>query len=345
MARTLFVFGLLACVLGVMVHAQTPTTPKPPFTARDAEIGKQLAAKSLEIRAQITNPAGPAEPFKMIGNLYFVGEQNGEVYLLTSPQGHIMFGAGYAQGAEGVEKNITSMGFKLTDIKAILINHNHPDQSGATAYFKEKTGAQVMAGFGEIPFLEHGGAMPAGTQVPNLPPASPRGGASAGQRGGGGPAGYPPVKVDRALYDGDVIRVGALTVTSYLVPGHSPSSTTFVYTVRDGSRDYRTVQFCCWEYPEDISRSAYINEASVRRTFEMFRKIMPIDIYLELGRYAWGGVVSQPGNLTFAERIEKVKADPRLLVNRDIFTQWSAAREVEFEEKLAKLKGTSPIYK
>ena len=324
MRRTFFVVGLLVCFFAVWLQAQAPVVPRPPFTARDAEIGKQLAAKSLEIRAQITTPGGPAEPFKMVGNLYFVGEQNGEVYLLTSPQGHIMLGAGYLQGAGGVEKNITSMGFKLSDIKAILINHNHADQSGATAYFKEKTGAQVMAGFGEVPFLEHGGAMPAG-------PAQP------GQRGGGG-GGYPPVKVDRALFDGDVIKVGPLTVTAYLVPGHSPSSTTYVYTVRDGNRDYRTVQFCCWEYPEDISRSAYINEASVRHTFEMFRKIMPIDIYLELGRYAWGGVVSQPGNLTFAERIEKVKADPRLLINRDIFTQWSAAREVEFEEKLAKIK-------
>jgi hypothetical protein len=34
-----------------------------------------------------------------------------------------------------------------------------------------------------------------------------------------------------------------------------------------------------------------------------------------------------------------------LFVNRDTFRQWTAAREVEFEDKLAKLKGVSPIYK
>lgn len=333
MRRTLFFVGLLVCLCAVILQAQAPITPKPPFNAKEAEIGKQLAAKSLEIRAQIKNPGGPADPFKMIGNLYFVGEQNGEVYLLTSPQGHIMFGAGYLQGAEGVEKNIAKMGFKLSDIKVILINHNHPDQTGASSYFKEKTGAQLMAGFGEVPFIEHGGALP--------PPAN----AQRGQAPAPAAPPYPPVKVDRALYDGDVIKVGPLTVTAYLIPGHSASPTTYVYTVRDGNRDYRTVQFCCWEYPEDISRAPYINEASVRHTFETFRKIMPIDIYLELGRYAWGGIVNQPGNLTIDERTEKVKADPKLFVNRDIFTRWSAAREVEFEEKLAKLKGVSPIYK
>jgi metallo-beta-lactamase class B len=337
MRRPLFVAVIVVCLSAVLTQAQAPISPKTPFTAKDAEIGKQLAAKSLELRAQIKNPSGPAEPFKMIGNLYFVGEQNGEVYILTSPQGHIMFGAGYLQGAEGVEQNIAKMGLKLTDIKAILINHNHADQTGAASYFKQKTGAQLMAGFAEVPFIQNGGQLPS-------PP--PRGQTQPGPPiPGGGGGGYPPVKIDRALFDGDVIKVGPLTVTAYLIPGHSPASTTFVYTVRDGNRDYRTVQFCCWEYPEDISRSTYINEASVRHTFETFRKIMPIDIYLELGRYAWGGLVAQPGNLTIDERTEKLKADPRLFVNRDVFTQWSAAREVEFEEKLAKLKAVSPIYK
>jgi metallo-beta-lactamase class B len=333
MRRTWFVVALFVCVSGSLIlQAQAPA-PKPPLTAKDAEVGKQLAAKSLEIRAQIKEPGGPAEPFKMIGNLYWVGEQNGEVYILTSPQGHIMFGAGYLQGAQGVEQNIAKMGLKLSDIKVILINHNHPDQTGAASYFKQKTGAQVMAGFGEVPYIQNGGQLPpAGNANRGPAPAPPN------------PA-YPPVKVDRALFDGDVIKVGNLTVTAYLIPGHSASSTTFVYTVRDGNKDYRTIQFCCWEYPDDISRSQFINEGSVRHTFETLHKIMPIDIYLELGRYAWGGIVTQPGELTIEQRTENVKKNPMLFVNRDTFRQWTAAREVEFEDKLAKLKGVSPIYK
>ena len=292
MRRTWFVVALFVCASAALI-LQAQALSKPPFTAKDVEIGKQLAAKSLEIRAQIKEPGGPAEPFKMIGNLYWVGEQNGEVYLLTSPQGHIMLGAGYLQGAQGVEQNIAKMGFKLSDIKVILINHNHPDQTGASSYFKEKTGAQLMAGFGEVPYIQNGG---------QLPPAGNRGQAPAPPA----PA-YPPVKVDRALYDGDVIKVGNLSVTAYLIPGHSVSSTTYVYTVRDGNKDYRTIQFCCWEYPDDISRSQFINEASVRHTFETLRKIMPIDIYLELGRYAWGGIVTQPGDLTLSNARRTLK--------------------------------------
>jgi metallo-beta-lactamase class B len=317
--------ALLIATAGLLLQAQTPRAP---FTAKDLELGKQIVPTSLEIRAQIKDPSGPAEPFKMMGNLYFVGDANGGVYLLTSPQGHILLGTGFVNAVEGIEKNIESLGFKLTDIKAILINHNHPDQAGGAAYMKAKTGAQIMAGFAEIPFLEHR----------SPPPPTP----NAGARGPGPAAGQPAnpvpeVKVDRALYDGDVIKVGPLSVTAYLAPGHSPSSTSWLFTVREGSRDYRVFEFCCWEFPEDISRNAYINEASVRHTFEMWRKVLPVDIYLETGIYGWSGTLNQPSG-TISERVARLKADHMLFVNPNIFRAFSASREAEFEEKLAKLK-------
>jgi hypothetical protein len=313
------------CVASLAL-AQAPLAPKPPFTAAQAEHGKEIAAKSVEIRAQIKNMRDPAEPMKIMGNLYFVGVANGEVYLLTSPQGHIMFGAAFPETTRQVEKNIAAMGFKVSDIKVILLNHNHGDQSGAAAYFKEKSGAQVMAGFAEIPLLEHGGVLPSPTVA-------------------GGPGGYPPVKVDRALFDGDVIRVGPLTVTAYFAPGHSPSPTSFLYTVRESAKDYRVFEFCCWENPDDLNKNVYITEASVRHNLELFRKVLPVDIYLETGAYGWSGTLNQPTG-TIQERMAKLKIDHMLFANRDIFRDWSAWREVEFEENLTKLKasGANPVY-
>jgi len=332
MKQSLLFLVLSACLAYATLQAQTTSAPYPPFTAKQAELGKELAAKSQEIRKQITDGAAPAEPFKIIGNLYFVGVANGEVFLLTSPQGHILMGAGSASSAAGVQKNIESLGFKMTDIKAILVNHNHGDQSGGVAFLKEKTGAPLMAAFAEIPFIEHGMFNP---------PAIPRPPAPEGRGGrGGGPPGYPAAKVDRALFDGDVVKVGPLSVTSYLIPGHSPASTTFAYTVRNGGRNYKVVEFCCWEYPDNLSTNAYITEASVRHTFETFAKLYPVDIYLELGTYAWGGVLNQPEG-TRAERMAKLKADPKLFVNREIFNEFSAAREVEIQEKMDKLRAAN----
>jgi hypothetical protein len=97
------------------------------------------------------------------------------------------------------------------------------------------------------------------------------------------------------------------------------------------------VEFCCWEYPEDLSQNAYITEATVRHTFETLRKLYPVDIYLETSVSNWSGTLSQPSG-TVTERMAVAKANPKLFVNREIFNQLTAAREVEFEEKLAKLR-------
>lgn len=77
-------------------------------------MGNKLVQTSLEIRKQITNMKNPADPFKIMGNLYFVGVANGESYLLTSPQGHILFGAAFADTTDQIKKNIETMGFKLS---------------------------------------------------------------------------------------------------------------------------------------------------------------------------------------------------------------------------------------
>ena len=342
MRQTLLVVALVSCAVCAALYAQN--TPKQPFTAADAARGLKLAELSLEIRKQIGTFAAPAEPFKIMGNLYFVGMANGESYLLTSPQGHILFGAGFESSEKDVEKNIEKLGFKLTDIKAILLNHYHGDQSGGTAYLKSKSGAQVMAGFGEIPYMERPGGAPGGVNPAAAP--APAAGVQAPPQSPFAPYGspqfqgihnYPPFKVDRALYDGDVIKVGPLTVAAYLAPGHSPSSTSWFYTVRDGGRDYRVLEFCCWEFPDDYSRSAFINEATVRHTFETLRKLLPIDIYLETGSYGWSGMLNQPSG-TWAERMAKLKTNNQFWVNRDTFTGLTAAREVDFEKKIRLMK-------
>jgi hypothetical protein len=69
----------------------------------------------------------------------------------------------------------------------------------------------------------------------------------------------------------------------------------------------------------------------------MWRKVLPVDIYLETGIYAWSGTLNQPSG-TIAERVAKLKVDHMLFVDPNIFRAFSAAREAEFEEKLAKLK-------
>ncbi len=337
MRRNVSLILLLIGLFSIAVQAQAPLGPKPPFTVKDLELGRKLIARSLEIQNAPDRPItrfNPHDPFKIAGNLYFVGVGNGEVFLLTSPQGHILFGTSYPGTPQLVEKNIETLGFKMSDIKAILISYWHWDSAGGAAYLKEKTGAAIMAGVADIPFIERGGNVPPGVLVPN---AQPRGEVQAAPRqplpaGAGGFTGnnFRPLKVDRALFDGDQIKVGPLTVTAYHVPGHSPGGMAWFYTVREGNRDYRVFQqgpTFVEATPANIDQATGYSEAGVRHSFETFRKLLPIDVYL----------ASPAFGFWMEDRLAKLKAGDKLaFIDRSLFPAIVAAREVEFEEAFRK---------
>jgi len=326
MRRLVFLAAWYSCALPLVINAQSRIVPKPPFTAADADRGDQLRAVSEKVRAEMTKMGNMESlPVKIADNFYSVGMLNGKAYLLTSPQGHILFGAGYPNTGEIIEKNIEGFGFKLSDVKIIFITHYHDDAAGSAAWLKQKSGAQIMAGFPEIGYLERGGTLTAPEQ--------------------GGKVLYPPFKVDRGLFDGDVIKAGPLSVTAYILPGHTLGSTSYAFTAREGNRDLKIFQFCCWEYPENLWQNPNISEASARHIFETFRKVAPVDIYLANGAYESSGMLNHASGLTAAERVARFKADRKVWVNRDIFTGLAASREVEFEQKLQKLKAANPTYK
>ena len=95
-------------------------------------------------------------------------------------------------------------------------------------------------------------------------------------------------------------------------------------------QNFQTLDFT-WSM-EDIA--AYYLE--YERLMDHWRKVLPVDIYLETGAYGWSGTLNQAPNLNISERMANLKADNKLFVNRDIFRQLSAAREAEIEEKLKK---------
>src|SRR5947208_17130252 len=101
MRRIVVLVGFFACAFPLFVYGQTRIVPKPPFTAQDAERGDQLRAKSEQVRAEMTKMGNMESlPVKIADNFYSVGMLNGKAYLLTSLQGHILFGAGYPNTGE-----------------------------------------------------------------------------------------------------------------------------------------------------------------------------------------------------------------------------------------------------
>src|SRR5436190_15807254 len=90
------------------------------------------------------NWSDPYEPFRIAGNLYYVGTYDLACYLITTPKGHILINTGLAESVNMIKSNVESLGFKFSDIKILLATHAHFDHVAGMADIKEMTGAKMM---------------------------------------------------------------------------------------------------------------------------------------------------------------------------------------------------------
>lgn len=162
----------------------------------------------------------PVEPYRIAGNLYYVGASDITSFLIATPEGHILLDGGFVETVPIIRENVRKLGFRLEDVKVLLNSHAHYDHAGGLAELKRLTGAKLAASEADAPQLARGGkGDPAlGDQFP-----------------------FPPVEVDRLLRDGDQVSLGGTTLTARLTPGHTPGCTTWTMKVPEGGRTYDVV--------------------------------------------------------------------------------------------------------
>jgi hypothetical protein len=72
---------------------------------------------------------GPAEPFRIAGNFYYVGATDVSAFLITGPEGHVVLDAGYPTTAKLIMGSIAKLGFDIKDVKVLLNSEPHPDHA------------------------------------------------------------------------------------------------------------------------------------------------------------------------------------------------------------------------
>jgi metallo-beta-lactamase class B len=87
----------------------------------------------------------PQEPFKIYGNVYYVGTHGLSSILITSPAGHVLIDGALPESVPQIVSNIRSMGFRVEDIRLILNSHVHLDHAGGIAELQKLSGAHVAA--------------------------------------------------------------------------------------------------------------------------------------------------------------------------------------------------------
>lgn len=175
---------------------------------------KQLPGQEIYVR--------PYEPFRIVGNVYYVGTYDLAVYLITTPQGHMLINTGVNDSGPVIKANIEKLGFKYADIKLLLATHGHWDHVAAMAQIKRETGARMLVHDADTDLVESGGGVD--FRFPD----------------GRGPV-YEPVKVDQRLHEGDKVAFGGTELTVHHHPGHTKGATSFTFAVREAGRTYNVL--------------------------------------------------------------------------------------------------------
>lgn len=161
-------------------------------------------------------------PFKIAGNLYYVGSKGLASYLVVTPQGNILINSDLEANVPMLKTSIESLGFKWSDTKILLISHAHFDHDAGSAAIKQQTGAKYMVMDADAAVVETGGL------------TDFQYGATASLR-------YPVAKVDRILHDGDEVRLGGSVLVAHLTAGHTKGCTTWTMAVAENGKSYNVV--------------------------------------------------------------------------------------------------------
>ena len=192
-----------------IVSDRRDTTPKP-----------SPAAQVKSLRANLMKPV---RPFRILGNLHYVGANGLSAFLLTTPEGHILLDTGPVEMLPMLERNVEALGFHLADVKIVLGSHAHFDHCGGFAELKRRTGARIVASEADGAEMERGGR---------------------GDFAYGDDYTYEPIVPDQHVRDGEEIRLGGVTMTAMLTPGHTRGCTTWSTRIEEGGRTHDVVFVC-----------------------------------------------------------------------------------------------------
>ena len=255
-------------------------------------LGAQQSASQREAWNQ------PVEPFRIVGDVYYVGAEGVSAFLVRTSDGAILIDGGLPETAPHIAASIAKLGVDIRDVKVLLNSHAHYDHGGGLAELKRLAGASLAVSGPDGDRLEKG--------EPNMP----------------------AVRVDRRLSDGDTVRLGETTLTANITPGHTKGCTTWTMTTREGESDYRVLFHCSTSVVDTlVGNAGYPNiVADYERTFAKLRT-MNADVFL----------ANHPMFFRMSEKRAAMKAGaPNPFVDPSELRRFNDRQETQFKAVLEK---------
>jgi len=271
-----------------------------------------LAAHNAVAQADETSRSWnkPVAPFRIAGNLYYVGATEVTSFLVTTSKGHFLLDGGFVETAPQIERNIAELGFNLRDVKFLLNSHAHYDHAGGLAELKKLSGARFVASERDAPLLRAGGR---------------------GDFRFGDTLTFPPFELDQIIHDGESIQIGDQKMTAHLTPGHTKGCTTWTTKISDGTKTYDVV-FIGSQSTLDYKFVGQESYPGITSDFENSFALLnhlPCDIFL----------ASHGSFFHFVEKHERLlHGDANAFIDPEGYKTYVRESEREFRHKLAQKK-------
>ncbi|MBR4863612.1 MAG: MBL fold metallo-hydrolase [Oscillospiraceae bacterium] len=147
------------------------------------------------------------KPFRMIGNIYYVGTDKFSCHMIDTGEGLILIDTGAEENAPMIVDSLSQLGYDVADVKYIVHSHGHFDHSHATAEIVRLSGAKTWLHKDDVQYLK-------GLFVP-----------------------------DHYTEHGDVLTLGNTRIEFIHAPGHTLGTVAFFFDVEENGVTYRAGMF------------------------------------------------------------------------------------------------------
>lgn len=147
----------------------------------------------------------PDAPLRVFPGLGYVGPKRVKQAVIDTGKGLVLIDAGLPEGLPVLRAHLAELGYRIDQVKWLLVTEPHYDHAGAIAAVVRESGARVYASASAAAALRHGISGDEDPQRASL-------------------IAYAPVKTVTVVKDGQRLRFGTVTITARAMPGHTPGS-------------------------------------------------------------------------------------------------------------------------
>lgn len=248
------------------------------------------------------------EPFRVAGNLYYVGTYDLASYLIVTDKGNILINTGLADSLPIIKNNIKKLGFKYKDIKILTLTQAHFDHMGAMADIKKETGAKLYVDEKDAQELKSGG----------------KSDYELGKYG----VTFKPVNPHFLLKNNDKIKLGNTTLTLLHHPGHTKGSCSFLFETKDNNQTYKVLIANLPSIIIDRKFSDVKDYQNIQKDYaETFKAMKNVDFDIWVASHA-----SQFDLHT--KRKEGDSYSPKLFTDKEVYFRKLGKLEADYLEKV-----------